>query len=190
MNQQARAREKTTASAAEQQFHLLADALPQIVWSANSDGAIQYFNQRWFDYTGLSVKEAQGSGWQSAIHPDDLQIYLDRWNKSLRTGENCEVELRLRHGSDASYHWQLSRALPLKEERTSNQMVRDDHRCRSDRLPRPCRAKTGRTLSRRTESCARDDCERRTARECTHESDVADRGSSRRDALFHPAPLR
>jgi PAS domain S-box-containing protein len=115
MNQQARAREKTTASAAEQQFRLLADALPQIVWTANPEGAIQYFNQRWFDFTGISFEEAQGSGWQSAIHADDLQIYLDRWNKSLRTGETCEVEFRLRRASDASYHWQLSRALPWKE---------------------------------------------------------------------------
>ena len=115
MNQQARAREKTTASAAEQQFRLMADALPQIIWTANPEGAIQYFNKRWFDYTGISFEVAQGSCWQSAIHSDDLQIYLDRWNKSLRTGETCEVEFRLRRASDASYHWQLGRALPWKE---------------------------------------------------------------------------
>jgi len=110
MNQQARALEKATASAAEPHFPLLADALPQIVWTASPDGEIEYFNKRWFDYTGISFEDAQGSGWQSALHPDDLQIYLDRWNKSLRTGENCEVEFRLRSASDASYHWQLSRA--------------------------------------------------------------------------------
>lgn len=115
MNQQARAREKTTALAAEQHFSLLVDALPQIVWTANADGAIEYFNQHWFDYTGISFEEAHGSGWQSALHPDDLQIFLDRWNKALRTGENCEVEFRIRCASDDSYHWQLSRALPWKE---------------------------------------------------------------------------
>jgi len=111
MNQQARARVKPT----DLHFPLLADALPQIVWTANPDGEIQYFNQRWFDYTGISSEDAQGSGWQSALHPDDLQTYLDRWYKALHTRESFEVEFRLRHASDASYHWQLSRALPWIE---------------------------------------------------------------------------
>ena len=115
MNQQARAREKTTASAAEHHFPLLADALPQIVWTATPNGDIQYFNKRWVDYTGIAFEEARDSGWQSALHPDDLRVYLDQWNRALNTGETCEVEFRLRCASDDSYHWQLSRAVPWKE---------------------------------------------------------------------------
>jgi PAS domain S-box-containing protein len=115
MNHPAKAREKTAVSAVEQPFRLLADAIPEIVWTANPLGEIQYFNAHWFDFTGKSFEESQGWGWQSALHPDDLQIWLGRWRKALRTGEGCEVEYRLKHASDGEYRWQLSRASPWKE---------------------------------------------------------------------------
>ena len=114
MIKQARARVQRTAWAAEQHFRLLAEAIPQIVWTATPDGEIYYFNRRWFDYTGITLEETQGWGWQSALHPDDLRIWLDCWNKALRRSEICEVEYRLKRG-DGNYRWQLSRALPWKE---------------------------------------------------------------------------
>ena len=115
MNQLARAREQQTAPAAELHFRLLTDAIRQIVWTANPDGEIKYFNKRWFEYTGMSFEQSRDWGWQSAVHPDDLLVFLDRWNKALSTGESCEVEYRLKRASDGNYRWQLGSAFPWKE---------------------------------------------------------------------------
>ncbi len=100
----------------EQHYRLLLlEDLPQMVWAAEPDGAITYFNRRWYDYTGLTYQQSQGSGWQAALHPDDLVLTLDRWHRALKTGDSYEVENRFRRVSDGVYRWHLSRALPMRD---------------------------------------------------------------------------
>lgn len=99
----------------EQRYRQLADAMPQIVWTANADGALDYYNQRWFDYTGLTLEETRGWGWQPVIHPDDLPNCLERWTRAVETGELYEIEYRFRRASDGSYRWHLGRATPVRD---------------------------------------------------------------------------
>ena len=80
----------------EQRYHQLADAMPQIVWTANPDGWLDYYNQRWFDYTGMTLEQTQGWGWGPVLHPDDLQRCIDSWNESLSTGHAYEIEYRFK----------------------------------------------------------------------------------------------
>ncbi|MGB9179000.1 MAG: ATP-binding protein [Pyrinomonadaceae bacterium] len=100
----------------EQQYRALADALPQIVWTANPDGYLDYYNARWFEYTGMTLEQAQGWGWQHVMHPEDEERCLRRWATSVKTGEDYEVEYRYRRASDGQYRWHLGRALPVRDE--------------------------------------------------------------------------
>src|SRR5262249_20696357 len=101
----------------EAHFRQLADAMPQMVWIALPDGSLQYFNQRWHDYTGLGFEETSQWGWQTLVHPDDLQRTLERWTHSIDTGEPLDVEYRLRRASDDVYRWFLGRAVPIYNNR-------------------------------------------------------------------------
>ena len=96
--------------ASQQRYRNLAESIPQIVWMADPDGEIHYYNQRWFDYTGLSLEQSRGSGWKAAVHPDDLPQCLKLWRGALRSGVPCEIECRLRRW-DGSYRWHLVRAV-------------------------------------------------------------------------------
>ncbi len=97
----------------EANFRLLADAMPQIVWTAKPDGNIEYYNQRWSQYTGMTIAQSQDWGWQPILHPDDLQNTIDRWTRSFTTGEPLEVEYRIRRASDGVYRWYLGRAVAV-----------------------------------------------------------------------------
>ncbi|HXI98709.1 MAG TPA: PAS domain-containing protein [Gemmatimonadaceae bacterium] len=88
------------------------DALPGLVWTALPDGDIDFLNQRWCEYTGLSAEEAQGRGWQAAVHPDDLHLLLERWPSEMAGGARGEMEARLRR-FDGEYRWFLFRTFPL-----------------------------------------------------------------------------
>ena len=115
---QALAREQAArreAEASEHLYRVLAETIPQIVWTALPDGWIDYYNQRWFEYTGLTLEETQGWGWQPVLHPDDLENCLERWNYSVQTGETYEVEYRFKRASDGAYRWHLGRALPVRD---------------------------------------------------------------------------
>ena len=83
----------------EAQFRQLANAIPQIVWTARADGFTDYSNQRWVDYTGVSLEQTQGRGWQAVLHPDDLATCLDRWTRAVQTGEVFEIEYRFKRPS-------------------------------------------------------------------------------------------
>src|SRR5216683_4535074 len=87
------------------------DAIPTLAWSARSDGAADFFNQRWLDYTGLSVEQARDWGWMVALHPDDLNGLVDYWRSILASHEPGEIEARLRR-FDGVYRWFLFRATP------------------------------------------------------------------------------
>jgi len=88
------------------------DALPGLVWTALPDGDIDFLNQRWCEYTGLSAEEAQWRGWQAAVHPDDLHLLLERWPSEMAGGARGEMEARLRR-FDGGYRWFLFRTFPL-----------------------------------------------------------------------------
>ncbi len=98
----------------DQERYLIAESIPHLVWVAGPDGAAQYINRRWQAYTGVSVEQAMGWGWQHAIHPEDLPRALDLWRDSLRTGQPYEAEFRLR-SIDGEYRWHIDRALPLRD---------------------------------------------------------------------------
>lgn len=98
----------------EVKFRTLTDLVPQFVWMCTPDGLNVYFNQRWVDYTGLTLEESYGKGWNTPFHPDDKQPAWDAWNRAVATGEPYRVESRLR-AADGSYRWFLMLGLPLQE---------------------------------------------------------------------------
>src|SRR2546423_4056977 len=103
------------ARAGEQRYHQLADAMPQIVWTANADGSVDYYNQRWCDYTGMTVEQTEGWGWGQVLHPDDLQRCVEVWGEAVRTGRPFEIECRFRRAADGEYRWHLGRATAVRD---------------------------------------------------------------------------
>ncbi len=99
----------------EQEFRSLAESMPQLVWKCRSDGWNVYFNQRWVDYTGLTLEASYGRGWFEPFHPDDRQRALDAWRDAVENGAeyNPECRLRDRHGA---YRWFLIRGVPQRNE--------------------------------------------------------------------------
>ena len=112
-------REKQTEQAlqeSEARFRSVTEAIPQQVWTARPDGALDYVNQRVLDYFGRTFEEMIGWSWAELIHPDDVPEAMARWQHSLQTGELYEIELRLKRAGDNTYRWNLGRALPLRDE--------------------------------------------------------------------------
>jgi len=96
-------------------YRFLAEAMPQMVWTGRPDGAIDYVNRQWSDYTGMGVEQARAEGWQPALHPDDRAGCRERWIQAVRSGEVFEVECRLVRVADSAPRWHLARALPLRD---------------------------------------------------------------------------
>ncbi len=96
-------------------FETLADALPHMVWSTLPDGYHDYYNARWYDFTGVPAGSTDGEAWNGMFHPDDQERAWARWRQSLATGEPYEIEYRLRHRS-GEYRWTLGRAMPMRDE--------------------------------------------------------------------------
>ena len=92
----------------------LADAMPQIVWASRADGSIDYFNDRWYEMTGLSRDSELDESWTPFVHPDDLAPCVEAWKQSVATGKPFEAELRFKSGESA-YRWFLARALPVRD---------------------------------------------------------------------------
>ncbi len=108
---------RAQAEISEQRYRDLADAMPQIVWTARPDGYLDYYNKRWFEYTGISREQTYSpDGWKNVLHPDDVKLCLNRWYQAVRTGEAYDIEYRFRRALDGSYRWHLGRALPLRDE--------------------------------------------------------------------------
>jgi PAS domain S-box-containing protein len=103
-------------SESEKRYRFLADKVPQIVWTAKPDGNLDYYNQRWFDYAGTNFQQMEELGWTFFVHPDDLPNAARVWQHALETGNDYEVEFRLKRASDANYRWHLVRAFPMKGE--------------------------------------------------------------------------
>ncbi|MGO4820716.1 MULTISPECIES: PAS domain-containing sensor histidine kinase [unclassified Flavobacterium] len=105
----------------EQKFRLLADSMPQFVWTSDPSGVLNYFNQSVFDFTGLTAEGIAHNGWLDIVHPDDRPKNIEEWTKSITTGKDFLLEHRFRK-HDGNYHWQLSRATPQRDEDGNIQM--------------------------------------------------------------------
>lgn len=98
----------------EQKWRSILDVLPQMVWSARPDGYVDFYNDRWYEFTGVSHGATNGEAWDIIVHPDDRAEAVSRWRDALQTGRQYDVEYRLRHSS-GEYRWALGRALPIKD---------------------------------------------------------------------------
>jgi PAS domain S-box-containing protein len=98
----------------EQQHRVLAEALPQIIWTAGPDGRPEYFNRRWYDYTGLLPTRPLEEGWQAVLHPEDSSRSMAWREECIRSGASFEAEVRIRRHADGTYRWHLLQALPLR----------------------------------------------------------------------------
>ena len=92
------------------------DQMPTLAWSCRPDGSAEFVNQRWVDYTGLSMEEAVGWGWQATIHPEDLGKTMETWLRIVASEESGKDEARVRR-FDGEYRWFLFRAVPVRDER-------------------------------------------------------------------------
>jgi PAS domain S-box-containing protein len=101
--------------ASERNLSLIINTMPVLAWSALPDGTVEFFNQRWLDYTGLSAGQAQGWGWTEVIHPDDRGQMSEYWQSIMVSGGPGEIEARLRR-FDGNYRWFLFRADPMRDD--------------------------------------------------------------------------
>ncbi|MCP3469776.1 PAS domain S-box protein [Bradyrhizobium sp. CCGUVB1N3] len=99
----------------EKELRDVIEAIPAIAFTAHLDGSNLWVNRQWVEFSGLSVEETSGSGWQSAIHPEDLIEHAARWHHSMVSGEPFESEARHR-SVKGEYRWFLARAVPLRDE--------------------------------------------------------------------------
>lgn len=110
-------RARSQAEESETYYRLLADTVPQMVWTALADGSIDYVNRGWCEYTGQTLEVARGDGWSTVLHPDDFDRTLKVWQQSVETGESYQMVYKLRRGSDGAFRWHIGRALALRDER-------------------------------------------------------------------------
>lgn len=96
----------------EKQLQNIMDTIPQIAWTSTTDGAVNFYNKRWFEYTGLNFEASKSWGWKTAVHPDDLQYNLDQLNLILSKGAGGEFEIREK-SKTGEYRWHLVRMQPI-----------------------------------------------------------------------------
>jgi PAS domain S-box-containing protein len=104
-----------SSSGSEGDFRLLAEAMPQIVWITRADGWNIYFNQQWMNYTGLTLEESLGHGWNKPFHPEDQLRAWDAWRNATTTLATYSLECRLRR-ADGDYRWWLIRGVPVRDD--------------------------------------------------------------------------
>lgn len=97
----------------EAEFRALADAIPQLAWMAHPDGSVFWYNQRWYQYTGTTLEQMEGWGWQLVHDPAQLPDVLSRWRAAIRLGQRFEMEFTIR-GADGADRWFLTRVEPVR----------------------------------------------------------------------------
>ncbi len=100
----------------ELRFRTLLEAIAQMTWTNTPEGEMNFYNQRWYDYTDLDFEQTKGWGWLAVVHPDDLPHTLEMYKRALADGTIFVVENRYRRGLDGMYRWHLNRALPMRDE--------------------------------------------------------------------------
>ncbi len=95
-------------------FRSLADAMPQIVFTSKPDGSLDYYNVRWYNYTGMTFEQTKDWGWRLVMHPDDLPNTMKAWTGALKSGEPFAVEYRFKRASDGVYRWHLGQGSPIR----------------------------------------------------------------------------
>ena len=98
----------------EEKFRLLADSLPQQVWTADTSGMLTYWNKTVFDFSGLSLEQLMNAGWMEMVHPDDRARTMEQWMNAVSLGNEFNIEHRFRK-HNGEFRWQLSRAIPQKD---------------------------------------------------------------------------
>ena len=111
----ATAASRVAISDSEGRFRTLADTMPQMVWSTQPDGFHDYYNARWYEFTGMPAGSTDGEAWNDMFHPDDQDRAWALWRHSLDTGKPYQIEYRLRR-HDGQYRWTLGRALAVRDE--------------------------------------------------------------------------
>jgi PAS domain S-box-containing protein len=113
----ARKRAEEAFRESEMQLHEVIETIPAIAWTNSSDGSVEFVNKRWQEYTGISTEKSVGFGWEVALHPKDVDRYVEKRRASLASGDPFEDEVRIRRAGTGEYRWFLSRAVPLRDER-------------------------------------------------------------------------
>ena len=99
----------------EAKFYAIANSVDQMIWSTLPDGFHDYYNDRWYEFTGVPEGSTDGEAWNGMFHPDDQAYAWQKWSHCLKTGEPYEIEYRLRHRS-GEYRWVLGRAQPVLDK--------------------------------------------------------------------------
>jgi len=98
-----------------EQTQLVIESLPQLAWTADATGKIDYYSKAWLKFLGATFEELHEKGWNQAIHADDLKKTLDGWQHSVKTGEKYILENRLYRVADQSYRWYLTIGVPVRD---------------------------------------------------------------------------
>jgi PAS domain S-box-containing protein len=101
----------------EKDLQLILETMPHIAFRANPDGNVTYYNNKYFDYTGLKFEQAKDMGWKAVIHPDMLEEITESWMNAMHTGEDYSQTFMIRRAADNAYRWHMSRTVALKDEK-------------------------------------------------------------------------
>jgi PAS domain S-box-containing protein len=105
----------------EIQFRNMMETIPQIAWTNTYEGEVTFYNQRWYDYTGLTAQQTRTWGWRKTIHPEDLQYTLDQFRAIRKTNDGGEFQIRVK-SAEGNYRWHLSRLMPINNEEDENML--------------------------------------------------------------------
>jgi PAS domain S-box-containing protein len=109
-------RAEEAARRSEKELRDVIETIPAMAWTTLPDGANDFTNRSWLEYTGITVQDASGAGWKEWFHPADIATHADKWRESVATGKPFENEARAKRARDGEYRWFLHRAVPLRDE--------------------------------------------------------------------------
>ena len=96
-------------------FQYLANNIPVIIWTADTEGKLNYINRRWYEYTGFDLEESKTKQ-NELVHPDDLETSSTAWRYALKYKQKYEQEFRFKRNPDGAYRWHYAQAIPFKDE--------------------------------------------------------------------------
>jgi PAS domain S-box-containing protein len=101
----------------ERKLRDVIETIPTFAWTALPDGSVDFVNRHWEEYTGIPAEKTLGSGWDAAVHPEQLKRFAEKWRGAVESGRPFEGEVPFRRAADAQYRWFLTRAVPLRGPR-------------------------------------------------------------------------